>query len=182
MDLYFYTDLESEFHRQRVLALLDGKLILSDPSKFNDPFDTKWNIPHHIEGKDYTVPHDVGDGYRMLCFSEVWDSLLMWGHYARGHRGVCLKLAVNRDLLPSEGDLLEPVRYSTHYPETRIGDIEESWKPYLLTKSVEWLYEKEWRYIASYFENDPGVEGRDMPAALQAGTKELNLLPEMRIE
>ncbi len=29
-------------------------------------------------------------GLKVLCFSEVYDSLTMWGHYADNHRGFCI--------------------------------------------------------------------------------------------
>ncbi|MFA7369250.1 MAG: DUF2971 domain-containing protein [Kiritimatiellales bacterium] len=192
MDLYFYTDLESEFHRQRVLALLDGKLILSDPLSFNDPFDSKLNMCHddteqavakemeekrgsnlsYIQNENScraeleSRRENVFKDYRMFCFSENWDSLLMWAHYARSHKGLCLKIRVDPDALSRPKDILSPVRYTTHYPEISGEDIavknDDALKTLLLTKSVDWLYEKEWRYITSYFacSRDSGCSSR----------------------
>jgi hypothetical protein len=184
MDLYYYTDLESDFHRKRVLALLDGTLFLSDPSKFNDPFDCQLSLRHDdlpegpellpwVEKDEMGIPEKLAvcrkdwpelrrlverhrgevasRNYGMFCFSELWDNCLMWAHYAQRHQGVCLKLNVNLDKLP-EGDWLEPVRYTSHYQvlsgQKVKDDDQQSLKTLLLTKSVDWLYEKEWRYIA----------------------------------
>ncbi len=176
MDLYFYTHLESDFNRKRVMALLEGKLILSDPARFNDPFDSKLRFRHKLTGTEAQaefkrqggfwggfVPNaDFAKGwvekqrerisseYRMFCFSERWDSLLMWAHYAKGHQGICLKLVVDLDKLP-KGDLLEKIRYTTHYPGIDGEDVvkgdEKALRTLLLTKSTDWMYEEEWRYI-----------------------------------
>ncbi len=132
------------------MDLLDGKLILSDPSSFNDPFDSQLDVSLDKDDSNQPIPDCVGMFYRMICLSEKWDSLLMWGHYACSHKGICLKLHVDPSTLPYAEDILEPVRYSTHYQnyatDLNQGDI-TALRTYLLTKSVDWLYEKEWRYI-----------------------------------
>ncbi len=160
MDLYFYTHLESDLARRRVMGLLDGKLVLLNPAKFNDPFDSKLNLRHNdteqaLEKNTDPRLEDVFKNYRMFCFSEVWNSLLMWAHYARSHKGICVKLSVDSSALPRENDVLESVRYTTHYPEIlrrdiKVGD-DVALKTLLLTKSIDWFYEKEWRYIISHF-------------------------------
>lgn len=133
-----------------MLALLDGKLILSDPSRFNDPFDLQLDVSLDKDDSNQPIPDCVGMLYRMICLSEKWDSLLMWGHYACRHKGICLQLHVDPSALPYAEDILEPVRYSTHYQnfttDLNKGDL-TALRTYLLTKSVDWLYEKEWRYI-----------------------------------
>ena len=181
MELYFYTHLESDFHRKRVMALLDGTLLLSNPSKFNDLFDCQLSLNNEdlpegealqkmIEPSSLVELLLVGQKnwpelrleierrrsktasgrYGVFCFSECWDQCLMWSHYARSHQGICLKLNVNQDALP-ESDVLAPIRYTTHYPVLSGQKIEdedsESIETLLITKSVDWLYEKEWRYI-----------------------------------
>lgn len=155
MELYFYTHLESDFARKRVMALLDGRLFVTDPSRFNDPFDSQLDIYLDSNDKHLPIPESKEMQHRMICFSEKWDSLLMWGHYARCHKGICLKLNVDTESLPREKDILEPVRYSSHHPKIFTGALErgdaEVLRTYLLTKSVDWLYEKEWRFITSYF-------------------------------
>jgi len=181
IELYFYTHLESDFSRQRVMHLLEGKLVLTQPLLFNDPFDSKLNLRH--DDIDESVKKELHEksgsklsyvqtpvrcrqeiqsrrenafnDYRMFCLSENWDSLLMWAHYTRKHKGICLKLSIDPVVLPNKNDVLEPVRYTTHYPDIPGRDIEHkesaALRTLLLTKSVDWVYEKEWRYITSYF-------------------------------
>jgi len=179
IDLYFYTHLESKEHCDRVMQLLDSRLLLSDPHGFNDPFDSKLRFRHAITDAEAQAElkkqgglwsritpnpsfaknlienqrERISSQYRIFCFSEHWNSLLMWAHYARSHQGLCLKLSFNPDKLLA-GDRLEKIRYTTHYPEIYGEDIvrkdEGALKTLLLTKSVDWLYEKEWRYITHY--------------------------------
>lgn len=163
------------------MSLLDGKLLLSNPFKFNDPFDSALDFNHddltEVAARErLSSSGSISDRicartgssedcflavkkararkseqYRMFCMSESWDSRLMWSHYCLGHNGICIKLSLDLSTLPL-GHILEPVRYTTHYPELKGEDVEndnpDALRTLLLTKSVDWLYEKEWRYIA----------------------------------
>lgn len=35
--------------------------------------------------------------FGLLCFSEVWDSILLWSHYAEKHAGIVLGFDVSAD-------------------------------------------------------------------------------------
>ena len=39
----------------------------------------------------FTQPHNV----KIICFSEVYDSMLMWSHYADNHKGFLLAYDIN---------------------------------------------------------------------------------------
>ena len=95
----------------------------------------------------------------VCCFNEEPDHLLMWSHYANGHRGYCLVMQMG-EWIPSE------VHYSPVYPAvTALSD--ETWgnqfEPLLYTKADCWNYEKEWRV----FLEKPGHENFD-PSQLLA--------------
>ena len=87
------------------------------------------------------------------CFSESYDSLLMWAHYANNHRGMCVEydlLEINRRLRFSP----VPVIYSSERPlfhafnqDTIKADTLSVFIESLTSKSPEWSYEKEWRII-----------------------------------
>jgi hypothetical protein len=182
MDLYFYTHLEDEFYRFRITELLAGRLVLSSPHRFNDPFDSRLNLNHsdltgdevkkrletrgpvfgefsdeQLVSIEAFSRESIYKNYRMFCFSEIRESLLMWSHYARSHTGICLKLKVDRSNLEDRHSLKQ-VRYTTHYPEINGKDVEnsdlEALNTLLLTKSVDWLYEKEWRLITKSFQRN----------------------------
>jgi hypothetical protein len=80
----------------------------------------------------------------ILSLSERCEDILMWSHYANGHRGLCLGFA------SSDNDLFFgralPVVYSAARPvfDPRDDDFRASEKV-VLTKSEHWSYEREWR-------------------------------------
>lgn len=84
--------------------------------------------------------------FGIMSLSEVPDSLLLWAHYGDNHSGICLEYDIPKEL---ENALL-PVNYSTQYPMLSIYefgiDIVKAVDSILSTKSMEWAYEKEWRY------------------------------------
>ena len=93
-------------------------------------------------------------GCGVLCLSEEPDDILMWSHYSAGHTGVCFEFAhLNEPFLGR----CQPVKYSTELP--RIGALTttpmEQIEAFILTKPIDWAYEKEWRAIE--FETGPGL-------------------------
>jgi hypothetical protein len=66
-------------------------------AELNDPFEliaAELNKKSHrraLEGLRQTLSRDTG----LLCFSESWDHLLMWSHYANKHQGICLGFDVD---------------------------------------------------------------------------------------
>jgi len=92
------------------------------------------------------------------CFSEVHDSLLMWSHYAAGMKGFCVKYRVKQESVNNTGTrfLFAPVQYSSMMPSVHMMLLLKSGHPeirqtalfnLLFTKSVEWMYEREWRLL-----------------------------------
>lgn len=90
--------------------------------------------------------------FGILSLSEVPDSLLMWAHYSANHTGLCIEYEADLENLS-----LRPVSYSTEYPTLSIYDfgvnILKTTLRILTTKSMEWSYEKEWRYFENAKKN-----------------------------
>ena len=83
------------------------------------------------------------------CFSEVNDNILLWSHYADGHRGICLEFDTSFPLFSKA----RKVNYSIGFPsidpvKMMFGNedeiVDEFSRP-LFTKYECWSYEKEWR-------------------------------------
>lgn len=51
------------------------------------------------------------DKFGILCLSKRKDSILMWSHYAKNHRGVCVEFDIDSNF----GEVLE-VEYGKNYP------------------------------------------------------------------
>jgi len=79
--------------------------------------------------------------YRIYCLTENPASALMWGHYAASHTGICLEFDARCDPFPAT----EKVQYYTTYPARDLPSV--GYEP-LVTKSMDWSYEMEWRLIA----------------------------------
>lgn len=91
---------------------------------------------------------------RVSCFSEVNNSILMWSHYADNHKGFCLEYDF-KEL--EEGSKISgfmfPVIYQKEFYSQALNIQElNNINPlilfyFLIVKSKEWRYEKEWRLI-----------------------------------
>jgi len=101
------------------------------------------------------------DNIGVLSLSATARNVLLWSHYADGHKGLCLKFIVTSDtpfFCPAQ-----PVKYATTYPKVDICDpIERQVDAFLLTKAIDWKYEEEWRII----DHDPGKGNKSFPEEL----------------
>jgi hypothetical protein len=83
----------------------------------------------------------------VACFSVKNDDLLMWSHYADGHRGFCLEF----DGTIEPFSRSRPVKYSGEMPSLNPIHImtnseeDDLFEVMVLTKSQCWSYEEEWR-------------------------------------
>lgn len=131
-------------------------------SELNDPFELSGM---HVSTPKYRdLPILMKKGYfndqtGMLCYSASWKNLVMWAHYADGHKGLCLGFDMSvlppgsvqkvnyTQSMPSDDDYLARIK------ETPIDvsdeDRDKFKKIFLFTKSSHWKYEIEWRILIS---------------------------------
>lgn len=93
---------------------------------------------------------------KIICFSEIKGSMLMWSHYAENHAGIVLEFQ-NAESCDSVYKMSRPINYSSHPPQ--FSDSETIAKilagdenirsdvidAMIYTKSEEWAYERELR-------------------------------------
>jgi Protein of unknown function (DUF2971) len=105
---------------------------------------------------------------RVFCVAEDRDNLLMWAHYAKDHTGAVFEFLS----LPDEDNPLSVARKVKYVKEPpsfltrdewiddllslRRIDLTDFSRRYVLTKSSQWRYEKEWR--AWYPHHGPSTE------------------------
>jgi len=91
------------------------------------------------------IQNDV-DKVGLLSLTEKRDDLLMWSHYANGHRGLCLEFATS--IYEVFFGRAQPVVYSDERPifDPREPETKQVEKV-VLTKSKHWTYELEWRIV-----------------------------------
>ncbi len=100
----------------------------------------------------------------ILCLSEVWNNILMWTHYSHNHTGFCI--GFNKESIKNSGFFGQggAVNYCTNYP--RINPLK--WNENDLetmfieshTKSYDWHYEKEYRFVKIWHPEIPTFQDR----------------------
>lgn len=93
---------------------------------------------------------DIDENTGILCLCENCDNILMWSHYANGHKGICFQF--NKKILEDKfyckkvdykDEYLLFSEFNEAFPRNNVELI----KLLLLRKSCHWKYEKEWRII-----------------------------------
>lgn len=106
------------------------------------------NINYMQEGYESTEFNQADTYFGIISFSQRWDSILLWSHYAANHNGFCVgfnKLAMQESgLFGAYG----PMNYSDTYPKINplYKNDQESIKIKTFTKLKEWSYEEEYRF------------------------------------
>ncbi len=120
----------------------------------------KYELRERINGVLKEELNPTIDEFRILCLSENYNDILMWAHYADGHRGFVLQF--------DKGVLEEYFKsrlYEVFYPSDEsypsIKDFSERNGPhmFLITKSSHWCYEDEWRII-NHIEKEDNLEDK----------------------
>ena len=95
----------------------------------------------------------ITENVGVYCVSTKRDDILMWSHYADYHKGICLEF-------DGEAPLMAHAQ-KVQYTQKRVpimmyyDDNETSMTKALLSKSLQWAYEEEWRLID--VKNGPGT-------------------------
>lgn len=146
--------------------LLNGSLRLTPRNCLNDPFDIL--VPKNIKDKykkiiDTNKFQEYLDFIGVISLTETKDNLLMWSHYAREHSGVAFEFDI---------DLSDPFNFFNFYDFEKTDlalfskvfyrknrsyeganskfNAESMARHYYFTKSDEWLYEKEYRFVLPF--------------------------------
>jgi hypothetical protein len=122
--------------------LRNRRLKIAQFDDLNDPFELRsvdLSGAGHAAALDQFKAETARD-YGLLCFSEEWNNILLWSHYADQHRGVCLGFDVS-----GSSDSFGHVEYTPNrMPFPKTLDQFFMWD-LLRTKFKRWEYEKEWR-------------------------------------
>jgi Protein of unknown function (DUF2971) len=108
---------------------------------------------HHPEASRQfgrSLSRDYNDKAGVCCFAAIPTDILMWSHYANCHRGICLQFRT--DVAGSIFSRAQPVTYSELYPTLDLHTIVVNERlraraAWMLTKSSQWSYEREWRIL-----------------------------------
>ncbi|WP_104029329.1 DUF2971 domain-containing protein [Vibrio jasicida] len=150
------------------ISFIKNQMIRITPAwSLNDPFECKLSNSTCKQlnsiGGNFMRSHlleDFMDRHGIVSLTETPDNLLMWSHYADEHKGVVVEFIIdendpfemfNTTHIPKSSDaVFKKVNYRKlrNYPftvnEQNFKSIRDH---YYLTKSDEWIYEKEHRFI-----------------------------------
>jgi hypothetical protein len=127
------------------------RMKISRFSDLNDPFELLGaNLRDKSNREAFRQwKRQISEIYGLLCFSESWQSPLLWSHYGERHRGLCLGFDV------ADEDI-SPVRYIDIRIEVDKNALNEATvNHFLTTKFVEWSYEREMRVLRNLSEIAP---------------------------
>ena len=99
------------------------------------------------------------ENIKVCCFAEDNDSILMWSHYANEHKGFCIEY--DFDEMSQMCSHIYPIKYQQKLCKLiDFNNKNDSIIEPIITKYIDWKYEKEWRMI-NYCKNENYVDKID---------------------
>ncbi len=175
-DNFYYEETTDNFYLYKYVKYEDIKKIINNFNlKLSTPTDT--NDPFEFLLKGETTQSSILSKYRILCLSRTGKSPTMWAHYSADHKGGCLEFefkgcsfsycAKNRSIKfpgirieelyeksKTKNDLYYAHAFNINYSNERVKierftrrNVINRALTLLTTKSSEWDYEKESRFI-----------------------------------
>jgi len=161
------------YNEDSLSILINKKAWFSPAQQFADPFEFHFaleetnvnGIPINMESLDKARQDSKKLG--VFCLTETKDNILMWSHYADGHRGFCIEFE-RSEMNGLGGESCVPVIY----PEDDAVPIFKSqaltepkaFALFATTKARLWEYEREWRMISK----EPGGGLYPIPGSISA--------------
>jgi DUF2971 family protein len=158
--------IEDPEKREAMIAFFNRELppeTLNDPRRphFENQLRTDDEMMRKRMAESSTILATELSTLRIYCLTPFADNTLMWSHYANDHKGICLEFANNNFFIRHA----RAVRYEKNYPvwtpqsygpgkDANILDL-------ILTKAMDWCYEREWRIIASAREGPTKLHNHD---------------------
>ncbi len=169
--LYHYTKIENldNIIRSHRLKLTEAGLS-NDPFEMNPSFDTCEKSPLIMDSHMWNLErcweeHKAMEPQTVICLSASLSSVLMWGHYAANHTGVCLafeipvseyancliaNLGKNYPLLPmqyGESRVFAKDYIQLGQHNTIVYSLGSLLRKLLSYKPYDWNYEREFRLL-----------------------------------
>lgn len=113
---------------------------------------------------------------QICSFTERYDSLLMWAHYAEQHKGICIEYDFNESDADRIRPFIQPVFYSNKiFTINSIGEVNAINNIMAsICKSKDWEYEQEWRltiFAKSQIEGNMNLIKAPIPKAIILGSR-----------
>jgi hypothetical protein len=124
----------------------NSRLKIAQIADLNDPFELRCM---DTSGRNMRWAYDAwreecSERFGVLCFTEIWNDILQWSHYADRHRGICLGF----DVTGEPGKFGKVTYVSEKEQPLEKPDQAFVWHA-LATKLKVWEYEHEWRVFTT---------------------------------
>jgi len=138
-------------------AIEEAYLYCAVYEDLNDPMEGLFASSQLLRGSEkyHTVRSAIRDSKARIgicSFSEVYNQELMWDHYAKEFRGMCIAYNLPRLLERLDDDIhFVRVYYNERVPIVGKANKSpmEAARMVLSYKNYRWLYEREWRMFAT---------------------------------
>jgi hypothetical protein len=154
-----FESVADDIYLQRLFAQKIAILAKTPQSKFEELVE-KILSSGKLRNKDFLLKmeqiqiEEMSKDLGVFCLSKESNNLLLWSHYANSHKGFCVgynPIEIHKALgYPTMG----PVNYCNVYPlVSSVENPEKTSYIQVFHKSIDWYYEKEYRYIKYNFAN-----------------------------
>jgi hypothetical protein len=166
--LFRYRSLRSDdILQQEIKSIKENYLWCSEFTRMNDPMEGFYEPSTLLQGhQDYKVIVrqllDRKSNVGIACFTETYEDVLMWSHYAGNYSGMCLAYSTNHlvDGLPNYVNLVR-LSYVDTPPLIYPPDVRNAGKAaikILSQKKYNWAYEREWRVLGPVGPVELGIQ------------------------
>ncbi|TGK82694.1 DUF2971 domain-containing protein [Leptospira montravelensis] len=128
--------------------IINKRLYCSDWLKLNDPMEGQFAYSYNNEVKKVSeIINGIVDKkkqYKVCSLSSIYNSHLLWAHYANGFDGVAIEVELN------ENKYIQRVNYGGVFAGINLNnnmETDEIARTILFSKYIEWNYEKEIRIL-----------------------------------
>jgi len=156
--LYRYRSLtrSNDAVQEEISSILKNYLYCSNFTRMNDPMEGFYQPSKILKGKsDYRdIVREITNSKSVAgiaCFTETYEDVLMWTHYADNYSGMCLSYS-SKELLSGLPNHVNLVRLAyveeppIIYP-SQVANVESAAIQILSQKKYNWAYEREWRVL-----------------------------------
>jgi hypothetical protein len=147
---------EEDAVEQELDSILKKYLFCSAFTRMNDPMEGFYRPSRVLSGMpDYgDIVREITTGKSnvgIACFTETYEDVLMWTHYAGNYAGMCLSYSAKELLagLPHHASLAR-VAYVDEPPlvfPSQVSNASNAATYILSQKKLNWAYEREWRVL-----------------------------------
>jgi len=143
--LYKYRSLARDTNdfKRFVEIILKKRLYAAKYEELNDPMEGVYYCRQRRNEMNKLIRTKLNTGKRICSLSKTRNNLLMWSHYADGHKGVILGVVIDQHKYD-----IRKIKYDGKKFASNKNYVSNKAEEILSHKADCWEYEKEWRVFA----------------------------------